>query len=84
MSNLRYTPKKEYWSEHGKIFLKVFTGLFILFAWIFESTAFGAAFWAGLISVFISGSAIYLTRENLLPDQEILKRIMGGEWTRCR
>lgn len=84
MSSLKYKPKRQYWAEHSRSFAKVFVGLFVMFAWIFESTVFGALFWSSLIGAFICGFSVYLTTENLLPDQEVMKRILGGEWARWK
>lgn len=84
MSNLKYKSKREFWNEHLKSFCKIFAGLFILFAWIFESTAFGSFFWAALLAMFIGGFSVYLTMENLLPDPEVMKRIFGGDWVQWK
>lgn len=80
MSNLKYTSKSEFWIGHSKSFSKVFVVLFIMFIWIFESTIFGSFFWSLIISGFICGFSVYLTSENLLQDEEVMKQILGDEW----
>lgn len=84
MSNLQYKSKREFWRGHTKSFAKVFVGLFIMFAWVFESTLFGAVFWSVMVGGFISGCSIYLSLEDLLPDQEVMKRILSGNWARWK
>lgn len=70
--------KKDFWIDHAKSFGKVFLFFFVLFAWAFNASTFGVLFWATFFATFFTAGGVYLSIDNLLPDEEVLSRIYAG------